>query len=140
MFSWTGGKIATLRKGGHSGSVFCLSLNDDVIVSGSFDHTICVWDRQNMNGKSPLIKKLNQMGIQHSDMIYGVAINVFNQIVSCSHDSTVSLWQYNKKSVSRFINNFVRRYLHQLTFCCKLVLLHYMGTHHFRSLLTMLPS
>ena len=113
MFSWTGGKIATLRKGGHSGSVFCLSLNDDVIVSGSFDHTICVWDRQNMNGKSPLIKKLNQMGIQHSDMIYGVAINVFNQIVSCSHDSTVSLWQYGTKSVSRFIDNFVRRYLHQ---------------------------
>ena len=53
------------------------------------------------------------MGIQHSDMIYGVAINVFNQIVSCSHDSTVSVWRYNKKSVSRFIKNIVRRYLHQ---------------------------
>ena len=93
-----GGKVATLRKG-HRGSVFCLALNADAIVSGSFDHTICVWDRQG-NGKFVLVQRLNRSDVQHTDMIYGVAINPFNQIVSSSHDSTVSLWQYYKQKVN----------------------------------------
>ena len=93
-----GGKIATLRKG-HRGSVFCLALNADAIVSGSFDHTICVWERQG-NGKCSLVQRLNRSDVQHTDMIYGVAINLFNQIVSSSHDSTVSVWQYSKQMVS----------------------------------------
>ena len=93
-----GGKIATLRKG-HRGSVFCLALNADAIVSGSFDHTICVWERQG-NGKFSLVQRLNRSDVQHTDMIYGVAINLFNQIVSSSHDSTVSVWQYSKQMVS----------------------------------------
>ena len=97
-FRACGGKVATLRKG-HRGSVFCLALNADAIVSGSFDHTICVWDRQG-NGKFVLVQRLNRSDVQHTDMIYGVAINPFNQIVSSSHDSTVSLWQYYKQKVN----------------------------------------
>ena len=99
LLSSTTGKIATLR-GGHRGSVFCLALNNDAIVSGSFDHTICVWDRQG-NGKFVLVQRLNKTDVQHTDMIYGVAINTFNQIVSSSHDSTVSLWHYDKHDVSK---------------------------------------
>ena len=95
------GKIATLRSG-HRGSVFCLAINGDAIVSGSFDHTICVWDRQG-NGKFPLVQRLNKTDIQHTDMIYGVAINIFNQIVSSSHDSTVSVWQYHKRNVREIL-------------------------------------
>ena len=94
----SGGKIATLRRG-HKGSVFCLALNADAIVSGSFDHSVCVWDRQ-ANGKFPLIARLNKRDERHTDMIYGVAINIFNQIVSSSHDSSISVWQYHKQNVS----------------------------------------
>lgn len=52
------------------GSVFCLSLNRRVLVSGSFDHSVCVWDR--LSGGFDLIKRL--VGT-HQDMVYGVAVN-----------------------------------------------------------------
>ena len=103
-----GGRIATLRRG-HRGSVFCLALNSDAIVSGSFDRSICVWDRQSSRN-FPLIARLNSDGVRHTDMIYGVAINIFNQIVSSSHDSSVSVWQYDKRNVSQAYFPFISRY------------------------------
>ena len=97
----SGGKIATLRRG-HRGSVFCLALNPDAIVSGSFDHSVCVWDRRS-SGKFPLIARLNKNDERHTDMIYGVAINILNQIISTSHDSSISVWQYHMEHVRRII-------------------------------------
>jgi WD40 repeat protein len=49
---------ATL-KNGHSGSVFCLAVNDDLLVSGSFDHSVCVWDRRQ---RFELLVRLKEQG------------------------------------------------------------------------------
>ncbi len=72
----------TTLKDGHSGSVFCLSLNSDIVVSGSFDHSVCIWDRKRN------FELLSRQKDRHGDMVYSVAINELNQFVSCSHDST----------------------------------------------------
>ena len=72
----------TTLKDGHSGSVFCLALNSDILVSGSFDHSVGVWDRRNN------FELLHRLKDRHCDMVYGVAVNELNQFVSCSHDST----------------------------------------------------
>jgi WD40 repeat protein len=72
----------TTLKDGHSGSVFCLAVNSDVVVSGSFDHSVCVWDRRRN------FELLSRQKDRHGDMVYSVAINQLNQFVSCSHDST----------------------------------------------------
>ena len=93
-YEHSGGRVATLK--GHRGSVFCLALNSDAIVSGSFDRSICVWDRQS----NSLVSRLNSDGTRHTDMIYGVAINIFSQVVSCSHDSSIAVWQYDNVNVS----------------------------------------
>ncbi len=69
-------------KGGHSGSVFCLVVNSDILVSGSFDHSVCVWDRHRN------FELLCRLKDRHGDMVYGVSVNNLNQFVSCSHDST----------------------------------------------------
>jgi WD40 repeat protein len=51
-----------LLKNGHHGSIFCLALNDTIAVSGSFDHSVCVWDIEN---NFQLVAKLEG---RHSDM------------------------------------------------------------------------
>ena len=55
-----------------------------------------MWDRQS----NSLVARLNSDGTRHTDMIYGVAINIFNQVVSCSHDSSIAVWQYDNINVS----------------------------------------
>ena len=72
----------TTLKGGHNGSVFCLALNSDIVVSGSFDHSVCVWDRDRN------FELLSRLKDRHCDMVYSVSVNQLNQFVSCSHDST----------------------------------------------------
>ena len=65
-------------------------MNEDVLVSGSFDHTICFWDRKGHKGW-PLVARIEN---KHQDMVYGISVNRSGQILSVSHDSSVHMWQY----------------------------------------------
>ena len=82
----------TTLKGGHNGSVFCLALNLDIVVSGSFDHSVCVWDRDRS------FELLSRLKDRHCDMVYSVSVNQLNQFVSCSHDSTGKRAFINRQS------------------------------------------
>ncbi len=55
------------------GSVFCLALSRRLAVSGSFDHSVCVWDRLSpAPAPYALVRKMAGL---HADMVYGVAVN-----------------------------------------------------------------
>lgn len=82
-------KLHTI-KSAHLGSVFCLSLNDNYAVSGSFDRCICVFDR------SEGYKLVGKIDGCHKEMIYGIVINDNNFILAGSHDSMLSLWKMNQ--------------------------------------------
>ena len=51
------------------GSVFCLALNDSLLVSGSFDGSFAVWCRREAFNLVARVKE------RHTDMIYGLAVN-----------------------------------------------------------------
>ncbi len=55
------------------GSVFCLALSRRLAVSGSFDHSVCVWDRLS-SAPAPYALVRKMAGL-HADMVYGVAVN-----------------------------------------------------------------
>lgn len=89
--SETGLCIKTLR-GGHKATISCLATaqNGQIIISGSLDNTLCIW-----NLKKDIYKKLNG----HTDSVLDV-ITLQNKngeivIVSVSHDQTLKIWNIN---------------------------------------------
>ena len=53
--------------------MFCLALSRRLAVSGSFDHSVCVWDRLSpAPAPYALVRKMAGL---HADMVYGVAVN-----------------------------------------------------------------
>eukprot|EP00911_Craspedida_sp_UC1_P002761 UC1_evm1s2025 len=72
---------------GHTSDVWSVALDANIIVSGSSDKTINVWDRKNNYN---LIKTLTG----HTDEVRSVALDA-NVIVSGSNDKTIKVWDRN---------------------------------------------
>ena len=66
-------KVHDLPKG-HVGSVLCLALNNELLISGAFDRTLCVWHRQR---GYELVQR-----VQDQHMVYGISLNPRNTIIS----------------------------------------------------------
>ncbi len=70
---------------GHSGSIECLEISQDKIISGSSDSTIRIWD---FSGNCLQILK------GHFECVRCLAVSQ-NKIVSGSSDSTVRIWDFD---------------------------------------------
>jgi F-box and WD-40 domain protein 1/11 len=68
----------------HQGSILCLQFDDEIIVSGSSDNTLIIWDIKD-NYKP--IKRLRH----HKAGVLDVCFDS-EYIVSCSKDTTICLW------------------------------------------------
>ena len=70
---------------GHINYVRSLALSNNVLVSGSHDHSVLVWDVSSAS----ILRKLNF----HNDRVTGVAISSDGKtIASCSSDSKICIW------------------------------------------------
>ncbi|KAL2352896.1 WD40-repeat-containing domain protein [Cryomyces antarcticus] len=67
----------------HSASILCLQYDDEIMVTGSSDSTLIVWDIKTYEP----IKRL----VKHASGVLDVAFDD-NYIVSCSKDSTITIW------------------------------------------------
>ena len=88
---------------GHHGSVQCLdfmslsssgkssSLKNTLLLSGSADRTIKVWDFNVKDADSACIQTLSGHGATITDVKYGD-----NRVISCSNDKTIRVWQAEK--------------------------------------------
>ncbi len=80
---------------GHSLPVHSLAISKDIIVSGSDDKYIIIWNLE--NGKNILKIK------GHTDFIRSVAISLNNKyIVSGSHDESIKVWDSTGKELKEF--------------------------------------
>lgn len=71
---------------GHTDTVRCLVVRDDICVSGSHDHSVKIWNL--INGQC--FRTL----IDHSDKVLSVQFNC-DFIVSGSTDKTIKIWNYS---------------------------------------------
>ncbi len=73
---------------GHSDRISSVAISSDnkYIISGSYDETVIVWDRESGEVK----KKLKE----HLGCVYSVVISSDNKyIVSGSNDKTIRVWE-----------------------------------------------
>ena len=75
------GRVKVLE--GHTNSVLSVCIKDNLIISGSFDKTIKIWDIESGKG----IKTLEG----HKDCVNSVAIKD-NLVISGSDDKTIKIW------------------------------------------------
>ncbi|KAK2812808.1 hypothetical protein FQN50_001137 [Emmonsiellopsis sp. PD_5] len=68
----------------HQASILCLQFDDDIMVTGSSDHTCIVWDMKN---DYKAIRRLDGHTLGVLDVCFDD-----KHIVSCSKDSTVCVW------------------------------------------------
>ena len=68
----------------HSASILCLQFDDEIMVTGSSDHTCIVWDMK--NDFQP-IRRLEG----HGAGVLDVCLDN-NYIISCSKDKTICVW------------------------------------------------
>jgi F-box/WD-40 domain protein 7 len=70
----------------HSAAIFCLSMEDDVIVTGSSDRTLTVWNADT----GTAVRKLEG---QHQYAIWCVKLLAQqNMVLSASYDASICLW------------------------------------------------
>jgi len=81
---------------GHDQGIYCLSLdgnNDKILLSGSADKTIKIWDTQ--KGKN-----IRTIRDTHEWGVFGMQFNSRKgQLVTCSLDGTLKLWDVEKGSL-----------------------------------------
>ena len=108
IYEFESDKKASIMKG-HTAEVGCLSLTSDekLLVSGSYDNLIIVWD---MTRKKEIIKLVG-----HSGFIKSIALTSDGLfIISGSGDKTVRLWsmqtgiEENIYSHDHYVNSIVR--------------------------------
>ena len=80
---------------GHTDLVRTLQFNHHLIVTGSYDSTIKVWDRS----AGQLLLDLNSGG--HTSRIFKLQFND-TAIVSCSQDSRIIVWDFSAGVDTRF--------------------------------------
>ena len=103
------GKVQRILKD-HTAAVDAIALSQDgtILVSGSGDDTIKVWDLSDLSTEKPL-KTLKG----HSAPVYSVAISENNQIiVSGSEDKTIKVWDLSsEKPLKTLIDQDLSRQL-----------------------------
>jgi len=102
--------IYTLK--GHSNYVFCVSFNpqSNKIVTGSFDHTIRIWDMKT----AKLINKI----AAHSDPVSAVGFNPQDGtlIVSGSYDGLCRIWDTDRGNCLKTIYDSTSPTVHPVSF------------------------
>ncbi len=94
------GQIGRLPMYGHSGSVLTVDMSTDmqIIVSGSSDKTVKIWDAQTG-------EMLNSIEA-HNKSVYQVEFNpVINQFASCSSDSTIKIWDSESAELIKMLDD-----------------------------------
>jgi len=94
------GQIGRLPMYGHSGSVLTVDMSTDmqIIVSGSSDKTVKIWDAQTG-------EMLNSIEA-HNKSVYQVEFNpVINQFASCSSDSTIKIWDSESAELIKILDD-----------------------------------
>ena len=94
------GQIGRLPMYGHSGSVLTVDMSTDmqIIVSGSSDKTVKIWDAQTG-------EMLNSIAA-HNKSVYQVEFNpVINQFASCSSDSTIKIWDSESAELIKMLDD-----------------------------------
>jgi WD repeat-containing protein 40A len=93
----------SLLTGHENWSFACDFLNDDTVISGSRDKSVCVWrvsqDDANFY-RTPIIKKLN-----HNHKVRDLkVINRYESFATLSSDCTLKIWNQKDFEVSKTIN------------------------------------
>jgi F-box and WD-40 domain protein 1/11 len=83
-----GNNIYKVPKEWHNASILCLQYDDEILVTGSSDNDLIVWDVKTYEP----IKRLTR----HTGGVLDVALDA-NHIVSCSKDSRIIVW--NRKTL-----------------------------------------
>jgi len=86
---------APARQPTHSDLVRSVALNDSFVVSGSYDHTVKVWERE--SGK--LLADLND---GHTGRIFCVGFD-HAKIVSCGEDQRICVWDFSDGIDTSFV-------------------------------------
>eukprot|EP00899_Mesostigma_viride_P002584 jgi/Mesvir1/12326/Mv00516-RA.1 len=92
---------------GHTDRIFCVAMDDDIIVSGSADRTLRVWDRPSFSFVTSLVG--------HDGTVFAVAICGMH-VVSSASDLEMRVWErstWTCQHVVRHQHPFVRG----LVFC-----------------------
>ena len=79
---------------GHTDAVTCFDGNNDVVISGSKDNSIIIWNKE---GKIKLTHNI------HSDEITAIKILSEKIVVSASKDKTVKIWDFTNGKVIKII-------------------------------------
>ena len=90
----SGKNIRALK--GHRLTVSCIAIDYDskIIISGSWDKTIKIWDIQS----GTILKTL----LGHDDLVWSVAISHDSKfIVSASDDNTIRIWNILEKGTKK---------------------------------------
>ncbi|ELS00388.1 WD40 repeat-containing protein [Xenococcus sp. PCC 7305] len=82
---------------GHFGDVKTVAMQGDIIVTGSEDTTIKIWDRSSRTLKTTLIG--------HTAPISGVVITKNNTVISSSQDGTIRFWDLSTGEEERESKN-----------------------------------
>lgn len=80
---------------GHKDLVRTVAMNHDFVVSGSYDETIKVWDRQTG-------ALLGDLTGGHSGRVFGVVFDS-TKIVSCGEDQKICIWDFSLGLDTSFI-------------------------------------
>jgi hypothetical protein len=81
-----GGWVLHATLAAHSATVMAVQLRGEIAVAGSYDHTVSVWHV----GRGQLLHRL----VGHLDHVNGVAMADRWQLVSCSEDGSLVLWNW----------------------------------------------
>ncbi|KAG8534173.1 uncharacterized protein KY384_001017 [Bacidia gigantensis] len=79
----------------HTGSVLCLHFDEDLMITGSSDTTLIVWELRPNYEYTP-IRRL----VQHSSGVLDVAFDK-THVVSCSKDQSICVWDRQTGSCIR---------------------------------------
>lgn len=92
---WIDGPVAAKTLSGHVDSIYCALANADIIITGSRDRSIIVWDRKTMSRVRTLEPRptQNDTALGHSGSVLCLAMDD-EILVSGSSDSTCVVWRF----------------------------------------------
>ncbi|CAF3497189.1 unnamed protein product [Adineta steineri] len=79
---------------GHQGTIETLALQKSIFASGSFDKTIKLWglEEQQQQQEQTSTKECRVTINAHNENVSSIGWNSSNELVSCSWDQTIKLW------------------------------------------------
>ncbi|CAD8091671.1 unnamed protein product [Paramecium primaurelia] len=98
---------------GHNNEISCLVLNnnEDLIISGSYDHTIEFWNKQ--------YQWLCQQTIKdHNNMVCGLSLNQqLNKVISCGQDEQILIIEQSQQDSKWIIIQKIKVEQHGYRIC-----------------------